>query len=65
MRNISAISLIVLLLSIGIFSCRKIDKSFVTNVELINPEVNTMLVPHSKIIVLGKPEEIEKLNQVF
>ena len=32
---------------------------------IINPEVNTMLVPHSKIIVLGKPEEIEKLNQVF
>jgi voltage-gated potassium channel len=32
---------------------------------IINPEVNTMLVPRSKIIVLGKPEEIEKLNQVF
>ncbi len=32
---------------------------------IINPEVNTMLVPHSKIIVLGKPEEIKKLNLLF
>ena len=32
---------------------------------VINPEVNTKLVPHSKIIVLGKPEQIEKLNQIF
>jgi len=32
---------------------------------VINPEVNTKLVPRSKIIVLGKPEQIEKLNQVF
>ena len=32
---------------------------------IINPEVNTILVPQSKIIVLGKPEEIEKLNRLF
>ena len=43
MRNFSVISLIILLLSVGIFSCRKKDKSFVTNVELINPEVNTLI----------------------
>ena len=32
---------------------------------IINPEVNTILVPHSKIIVLGKPDDIEKLNLLF
>jgi len=32
---------------------------------IINPEVNTLLVPQSKIIVLGKPEDIEKLNLLF
>ena len=36
------------------------DKEFV-----INPEVETKLIPDSKIIVLGKPEEIKKLNQLF
>jgi len=32
---------------------------------IINPEVNTELIPYSKIIVLGKPEQIEKLNRLF
>ena len=32
---------------------------------IINPEVSTILVPQSKIIVLGKPEEIDKLNLLF
>ena len=32
---------------------------------IINPEVDTMLVPESKIIVLGKPEDIQKLNLLF
>jgi voltage-gated potassium channel len=41
--------------------------AFITpeKIYVINPEVNTKLVPHSKIIVLGKPEQIEKLNQIF
>ena len=36
------------------------DKEFV-----INPKTDTKLVPNSKLIVLGKPDEIEKLNQLF
>jgi len=43
MRNISAISIIALLLTVGIFSCRKIDKNIVTNVELISPDANALI----------------------
>lgn len=32
---------------------------------IINPTADTKLVPNSKLIVLGKPEEIERLNQLF
>lgn len=32
---------------------------------VINPQADTILIPNSKIIVLGKPEEIEKLNQLI
>lgn len=32
---------------------------------IINPKADTRLIPNSKIIVLGKPEEIEKLNQLI
>ena len=32
---------------------------------IINPEGNTKLVPNYKLILLGKPEEIRKLNQLF
>jgi voltage-gated potassium channel len=32
---------------------------------IINPEATTKLIPNSKLIVLGKPKEIEKLNQLF
>ena len=31
----------------------------------INPEANQKLVPGSKIIVLGKPEQIQKLNSIY
>lgn len=31
----------------------------------INPEANVMLVPNSKIIVLGRPEQITKLNNLY
>ncbi len=39
---------------------KKPDKEYV-----INPEATTILTPNSKLIVLGKPEQIEKLHQFF
>ncbi|BAO76660.1 potassium channel protein [Winogradskyella sp. PG-2] len=32
---------------------------------IVNPEANTQLVPGSKIIVLGRPEQIERLNSKY
>jgi len=32
---------------------------------LVNPEANTQLIKGSKIIVLGRPEQIEKLNSLY
>ena len=32
---------------------------------IVNPEASTMLVPGSKIIVLGRPEQIHKLNSQY
>ncbi len=32
---------------------------------LVNPEADMQLKPNSKIIVLGRPEQIEKLNSVY
>ncbi len=32
---------------------------------LVNPEADTKLIPSSKIIVLGRPEQIEKLNSTY
>lgn len=32
---------------------------------IVNPEAETKLVPHSKIIVLGRPEQIRKLNSAY
>jgi len=32
---------------------------------IINPDANTKLIPNSKLIVIGKPEQIEKLHQLF
>ena len=31
----------------------------------INPEANQQLVPNSKVIVLGRPEQIQKLNSTY
>lgn len=31
----------------------------------INPDAHTKLIPHSKIIVLGRPEQIRKLNNLY
>jgi voltage-gated potassium channel len=32
---------------------------------IINPDASTILVPKSKLIVIGNPDEIEKLNNLF
>ncbi|WP_353778197.1 NAD-binding protein [Winogradskyella sp. 3972H.M.0a.05] len=32
---------------------------------MVNPEANVELIPNSKIIVLGRPEQIQKLNSVY
>lgn len=32
---------------------------------VVNPEAEVRLVPNSKIIVLGRPEQIEKLNSIY
>jgi voltage-gated potassium channel len=32
---------------------------------LVNPEAELELVPNSKIIVLGRPEQIQKLNSLY
>lgn len=32
---------------------------------IVNPEADLRLVPNSKIIVLGRPEQIEKLNSLY
>jgi len=31
----------------------------------INPEANQKLVPKSKVIVLGRPEQIQTLNSIY
>jgi len=64
MRNISVISIIALLLSVGIFSCRKIDKNIITNVELISPEVNTIIRLPDTIQIKFKVESEEDIEFV-
>ena len=32
---------------------------------MVNPEASVELIPNSKIIVLGRPEQIQKLNSVY
>ena len=32
---------------------------------IINPDANTKLIPNSKLIVIGKPDQIRKLNELF
>lgn len=32
---------------------------------VVNPEAETKLVPNSKVIVLGRPEQIKKLNSIY
>jgi len=35
------------------------------NEYLINPDATTKMVPNSKLIVIGKPEQIQKLHELF
>jgi voltage-gated potassium channel len=32
---------------------------------IVNPEAEIKLVPHSKVIVLGRPEQIQQLNSIY
>ncbi|MGB1211417.1 MAG: potassium channel family protein [Lacinutrix venerupis] len=32
---------------------------------IVNPEAEIKLVPHSKVIVLGRPEQIQKMNSIY
>ncbi len=32
---------------------------------IVNPEADIMLIPNSRVIVLGKPEQIQKLNTIY
>ena len=32
---------------------------------MVNPEADLKLVPNSKVIVLGQPEQIQKLNSIY
>ncbi len=64
MRNILVISIIVLLLSVGIFSCRKIDKNIVTHIELIIPEANTIIRLPDTIQIKFKVESEENIEFV-
>ena len=64
MRNISVISIITLLLSVGIFSCRKIDKNIITNVELISPDANTLIRLPDTIQVKFKVESEKDIEFV-
>ena len=64
MRNISVISIIALLLSVGTFSCRKIDKNIITNVELISPEANTIIRLPDTIQIKFKVESEEDVEFV-
>lgn len=44
----------------NVIGYRKPDGEYV-----INPEAETLLLPGSKIVVLGRPEQIKKLNDLF
>ncbi|UOB16860.1 potassium channel family protein [Abyssalbus ytuae] len=45
--------------------CTVIGYKEPTGVYVVNPDSTTKLLPHSKIMVLGKPEQIKKLNELF
>lgn len=45
--------------------CTVIGYKNPTGEYLVNPEANTKLIPNSKVIVLGRPEQIEKLNSEY
>jgi len=45
--------------------CNVIGYKDVNGEYMVNPEADLKLVPNSKVIVLGRPEQIQMLNQVY
>lgn len=45
--------------------CNVIGFKDVNGEYLVNPEADQKLVPKSKVIVLGRPEQIQKLNSIY
>jgi voltage-gated potassium channel len=45
--------------------CSVIGYKTVDNDYVINPESETKLIKGSKLIVLGRPEQVEKLQSLF
>lgn len=45
--------------------CTVIGYKEPAGVYVVNPEAETKLLPKSKLIVLGRPEQIKKLNEMF
>jgi len=45
--------------------CNVIGYKDINGTYIVNPEANMKLVPNSKVIVLGKPEQIQMLNSVY
>ncbi len=45
--------------------CNVIGYKDVNGEYIVNPEANQELIPNSKVIVLGRPEQIQKLNSVY
>ena len=45
--------------------CNVIGYKDVNGEYIVNPEADLKLVPNSKVIVLGRPEQIQMLNQVY
>ena len=45
--------------------CNVIGYKDVNGEYIVNPEAELKLVPNSKVIVLGRPEQIQMLNEVY
>jgi voltage-gated potassium channel len=45
--------------------CNVIGYKDVNGEYIVNPEANQELIPNSKVIVLGRPEQIQRLNSVY
>ncbi len=45
--------------------CNVIGYKDINGEYIVNPEANQELIPNSKVIVLGRPEQIQRLNSVY